>query len=243
MNSMRSPYTKLHASGFTLIEVVLALGVFLVSVLALVGLLGPMIQSVDNIEKMDEITSVVHTVDAFLQSSPDIGDLNANPPITKFNAIYEAVANDGFATLFVFRQYVSDDDIILKIGFLGETEAMIDNDDVTDGTQVKAAGPIYRIVLTPASVMPITYYANTIQNSNGVTVPARNDDGVYELAGAYTLANAYLEGYFAMEARIFVEDPSLVYDVGTLPNGEVATVVESFKDIEPDFTFPTAIVR
>ena len=64
--SARSKY------GFSLIEVVLAIGIFLVTVLALVGLLGPTLQSVDEVEKTDEIASVVNTVNAFLQSSPDI---------------------------------------------------------------------------------------------------------------------------------------------------------------------------
>jgi len=58
--------------GFSLIEVVLAIGIFLVTVLALVGLLGPTLQSVDEVEKTDEISSVVNTVNAFLQSSPNI---------------------------------------------------------------------------------------------------------------------------------------------------------------------------
>ena len=65
-------FTESKNRGFTLIEVVLALGVFLVSVLALIGLLAPMLQSIDEIEKIDEITSVVNSVTAFAQSSPKI---------------------------------------------------------------------------------------------------------------------------------------------------------------------------
>ncbi len=70
--------------GFSLIEVVLAIGIFLVTVLALVGLLGPTLQSVDEVEKTDEIASVVNTVNAFLQSSPDI----AVGSQSKFETIY-----------------------------------------------------------------------------------------------------------------------------------------------------------
>ena len=104
--------------GFSLIEVVLAIGIFLVTVLALVGLLGPTLQSVNEVEKTDEIVSVVNTINAFLQSSPDI-----NPTGSKFNAVYNAVASDDFATIFVFREFVDDDDptaIDLRVGFIGD---------------------------------------------------------------------------------------------------------------------------
>ena len=79
--------------GFSLIEVVLAIGIFLVTVLALVGLLGPTLQSVDEVEKTDEIVSVVNTINAFLQSSPDI-----NPTGSKFNAIYNRAKEVAGAT-------------------------------------------------------------------------------------------------------------------------------------------------
>ena len=100
--------------GFSLVEVVLAIGIFLVTVLALVGLLGPTLQSVDEVEKTDEVSSIVNTVNAFLQSSPEIA-----PGASKFDAIYEAVASGNFATMFVFRQYVDStgNDIQIKVGF------------------------------------------------------------------------------------------------------------------------------
>ena len=77
-------------AGFSLIEVVLAIGIFLVTVLALVGLLGPTLQSVDEVEKTDEVSSIVNTLNAFLQSSPEIA-----PGASKFDAIYNAVADGG----------------------------------------------------------------------------------------------------------------------------------------------------
>ena len=81
--------------GFSLIEVVLAIGIFLVTVLALVGLLGPTLQSVDEVEKTDEIASVVNTVNAFLQSSPDI----AVDSQSKFETIYDAISNNSNSCL------------------------------------------------------------------------------------------------------------------------------------------------
>ena len=50
-------FSMSNKTGFSLIEVVLAIGIFLVTVLALVGLLGPTLQSVDEVEKTDEVSS------------------------------------------------------------------------------------------------------------------------------------------------------------------------------------------
>lgn len=212
-------------AGFSLIEVVLAIGIFLVTVLALVGLLGPTLQSVDEVEKTDEISSVVNTINAFLQSSPEIAPTGQS----KFNEIYNAVANDGYATILVFRKYETDAEISLQFGFVGETSATITSADVTNGSEVLAAGTIYRAVLTPSSVIPEDYIVDA-----GVDEYPR-----YTLQGS---VDTYLEGYFAMEVRIFDEEPSITYDVTLLPSGETATP-ENLKEFEPVFTYNTAIVR
>jgi len=214
--------------GFSLIEVVLAIGIFLVTVLALVGLLGPTLQSVDEVEKTDEISSVVNTVNAFLQSSPAIKTATTS----KFDTIFNAVA-DGSATIFVFRSFkdASSNEILLKVGFYGETvgdsSASLDDADFIAGSKVLAAGPIYRVVLSPSSVTPKQYLVGD--------PPVRNGDGVYVLADS-TIAN-YLEGYFAMEVRIYAEDggPSFEPD---LANG-----ISDLVGQEPIFTYNTAVVR
>ena len=106
------PSSERSKYGFSLIEVVLAIGIFLVTVLALVGLLGPTLQSVDEVEKTDEIASVVNTVNAFLQSSPDI----AASGQSKFETIYKELRTDGFITAFVFRAYDNNDDVSRNTG-------------------------------------------------------------------------------------------------------------------------------
>lgn len=213
--------------GFSLIEVVLAIGIFLVTVLALVGLLGPTLQSVDEVEKTDEIASVVNTVNAFLQSSPEIA-----PSASKFNAIYDAVAKNGYATILVFRKYDTSDNIGLKIGFVGETASTVSNSDITSGSSVLAAGTVYRVVLTPSSVIPSDHITD-----NGVNTYPR-----YTLTKSLIGADPYPEGYFAMEVRIFAEDPSLTYDVDTLPDGTAASPA-NLQGFEPMFTYNTAVVR
>jgi type II secretory pathway pseudopilin PulG len=207
--------------GFSLIEVVLAIGIFLVTVLALVGMLGPTLQSVDEVEKTDEIASVVNTVNAFLQSSPDI--VSATSSGSKFEAIYNAVKNNGYATVFVFRSYEDSNstDIELIVGFLGETDARLLASDFAN-----TAGPIYRVVLSASSVTP------------EAELNDRNGDGIYTLKNPLA---TYPEGYFAMEVRIF----ALETDIADARRGSVPADLDagSLKDLEPLFTYNTAVVR
>jgi uncharacterized protein (TIGR02598 family) len=213
--------------GFSLIEVVLAIGIFLVTVLALVGLLGPSLQSVDEVEKTDEIASVVNTVNAFLQSSPDIGNSSATPPESKFDAIYNAVENNGYATVFVFRSYenATSTDVELIVGFLGETNARLSSSDFAN-----TAGSIYRVVLAASSVTPDAQLNET--------KPDRNTDGIYTLKNSLA---TYPEGYFAMELRIFALEADII-DArgGSVPADRDAG---SLKNLEPLFTYNTAVVR
>jgi type II secretory pathway pseudopilin PulG len=219
------PATARSEYGFSLIEVVLAIGIFLVTVLALVGMLGPTLQSVDEVEKTDEIASVVNTVNAFLQSSPDIGNSSATPPESKFDAIYNAVENNGYATVFVFRSYenATSTNIELIVGFLGETNARLSSSDFAN-----TAGSIYRIVLTASSVTPDAQLNET----------KRNADGIYTLKNSLA---TYPEGYFAMELRIFALEADII-DArgGSVPADRDA---DWLTNLEPLFTYNTAVVR
>ena len=215
--SARSKY------GFSLIEVVLAIGIFLVTVLALVGLLGPTLQSVDEVEKTDEVASVVNTLNAFLQSSPDI----AVSGQSRFETIYKELREDGKIKAFVFRAYDSNDNVSLVVGFdedfkVGNAdEARVLAQDIRTDSNVIAAGPVYRVFLTASSVTPEDHRTGS-----------RDGNGVYYLNKNFL---EYPEGYLAMEVRIFAEEPgtTFVYE----------TSLQKVKDIEPLFTYNTAIVR
>ncbi len=220
-NLSKYPAAARSEYGFSLIEVVLAIGIFLVTVLALVGMLGPTLQSVDEVEKTDEIASVVNTVNAFLQSSPDI--VNSSSSVSKFDAIYNAVKSNDYATVLVFRSYEDSvsTDIELIVGFLGETDARLVASDFAN-----TAGPIYRVVLSASSVTP------------EAELNDRNADGIYTLKNSLA---AYPEGYFAMEVRIF----ALESDIADARGGSVPADLNagSLKDLEPLFTYNTAVVR
>lgn len=218
-------------------EVLLAIGIFLVTIMALVGLLGPTLKSVEEVEKTDEVSSVVDTLNAFLQKSPDIatedGDGNK---VSKFEAIYNAVGTDDHATVFVFRKYRDNnsEDVEIRVGFSENDEgsvngdAVINEDDNEDDNEDEfsyAAGPIYRAVLSASSAIPEDYRSES----------RAPDSDVYELAQD---VDSYPEGYFAMEVRIFAEDPPG-------PDGEFETDADlsDLADKDPIFTYNTAIVR
>ena len=119
-------------AGFSLIEVVLAIGIFLVTVLALVGLLGPTLQSVDEVEKTDEVSSIVNTMNAFLQNSPEIA-----PGASRFNAIYNACRNaDDFAAISCLSSVSMINDVRLPLEIrlpIGEGQVQVGAGcDVTD---------------------------------------------------------------------------------------------------------------
>jgi hypothetical protein len=215
--SVRSDY------GFSLIEVVLAIGIFLVTVLAMVGLLGPTLQSVDEVEKTDEIASVVNTVNAFLQSSPHI----AVDGQSKFETIYKELRTDGSITAFVFRAYDNNDDVSLMVGFgdkfeVGEVDkARVLGADIQIDTNVIAAGPVYRVFLTASSVTPLDHRTG-----------ARDGNGVFTLSKDFS---EYPEGYLAMEVRIFAEEPGATFSYEKL--------LRDVANLEPLFTYNTAIVR
>lgn len=211
--------SQLRDRAFSLIEVVLAIGIFLVTVLALVGLLGPTLKSVDDVEQMDAVSSVVNTLNTLLQKSPNIA-----PSGSKFDVIYGAVASGNYATVFVFNAYMdaTSTDTELKVGFFGESvgvDALILEADFSN-----AVGTIYRAVLSPSSVLPATERD-----------PERNADGIYTLKNDLV---DYPEGYFAMEVRIFAEDPP-----GPNARFQASKDLSELSKVEPIFTYNTAVVR
>ena len=224
MNNFSVSKNRSDPTGFSLIEVVLAIGIFLITVLALVGLLGPTLQSVDEVEKTDEVASVVNTINAFLQSSPEISGATGN---SKFDLIYNAVAGGDHATIFIFREFIEDTvNVRLAVGFQ-EGESLAEGSlgtgsEIADARFGDAAGSIFRVILTPSSVIPTQYRQADRDQSTGT----------YSLNAELT---DYLEGFFAMEVRIFAEDPG--------PTFTASKSLVEFNGVEPLFTYNTAVVR
>lgn len=230
MNSEKSSLT--HPSGFSLIEVVLAMGVFLITVLALVGLMGPALKSVGTVTSTDEVASVVDSVNAFLNSSPDISKpaSGGDPEVSRFDAIYGAVQNDDYATIFVFRWYDDTNDIVRQeIGFEDDQGESVNTNSVSNTAALfaQATSPIYRVVLTASSAM-LTDPDNII---------SANPTGSYSYYTLTSDTNTYRsnnKNYLALEVRIFTEEP------GATPP---ATNLNALANETPLLVYNTAILR
>jgi type II secretory pathway pseudopilin PulG len=217
-------------NGFSLIEVVLAIGIFMVTVLALVGLIGPTLKSVDEVEQTDAIISVVNSLNTFLQQSPDIA-LNGG---SKFDAVYNAVINDGQATVFIFQSYIEDTTATeLKIGFYDEpsvsNNALIQQVDFVQNGIPKVAGTIFRAVISASSVTPELHR----------TLDRDPNTQIYTLTKAS--ADIYPEGYLALEVRLYSEEYSS--DFNSNFSNRATTDLNRLVERDPIFTYNVAIVR
>lgn len=147
----------MHRRGFSLIETVLSISIFMVTIIVLLAMLGPVLSSLDDVQESDELSSIVESLNSFLQANSSLAVNGSN-----FDLIYEAVKTRGFATVYIFRSYISDNSssVQLSIGFSPkETTTSIRMEKSAKIYNFKnATGPIYRAILTNGPQMPEQYY-------------------------------------------------------------------------------------
>jgi type II secretory pathway pseudopilin PulG len=103
--------SRKHSAGFSLVEVVLALGVVSAAVLALIGILGSTFTSAREIALQHRAINAITQIDGALQSASGIVDLQTGDPAdSPFNRIYKALATKGaldgtnFVDFFVYQK-------------------------------------------------------------------------------------------------------------------------------------------
>ena len=96
-------FRKKHRSGFSLIETVFSISIFLVVILVLLAMISPILSSLDEVKESDEISSIVESLNSFLQAKTSLSVNGSN-----FDLIYEAVKSRGYATVYIYRSFVSD---------------------------------------------------------------------------------------------------------------------------------------
>ena len=105
-------------------------------------MIGPVLSSLDEVKESDEI---IHC--RILNSFQAKTSLAVNG--SNFDLIYEAVKSRGYATVYIYRSYVSDNspNVQLSIGFSRkETTSSIQMERNAKIYDFKdAAGPIYRV--------------------------------------------------------------------------------------------------
>ncbi|MDR2429305.1 MAG: prepilin-type N-terminal cleavage/methylation domain-containing protein [Puniceicoccales bacterium] len=140
-----------HRAAFTLVEVMLAVGVLSLAILALVGLIGATFQQVEEIVETNRALAVASTVNATLDRPERVGGdkiPNANDKErSRFDIIYE-YAKDAVdkrrLTLFHFTRQstnTSGQTTVIPIVY----RAPGDNFDKTLYDAQDGTGPVYRI--------------------------------------------------------------------------------------------------
>ena len=146
-------FKKKNSIGFSLIETVLSISIFLVIILVLLAMIGPVLSSLDEVKESDEISSIIESLNSFLQAKTSLAENGSN-----FDLIYEAVKSRGYATVYIYRSFVSENspNVQLSIGFSeAETTTSIRMERNAKIYGFKdAAGPIYRAIITNGPQMP-----------------------------------------------------------------------------------------
>lgn len=212
---------KKNYLGFSLIEAVLAIGIFFVTVLVLIGMLGPLLNSVNDVETTDEVVSVVESLNSFLQVNSDWGIQGSN-----FDVIYQAIRTRGYATAYVFREYISSKStqVKLSVGFSPKetaTTIRIPRNAKVYGFK-NAAGPIYRAILTLSPILPRDYFRD-----RGRTAIPR-----------YTLLQSsfnFDDNFLPLNIDIYVNSPG--------PSFRDSMAFKEIVTQKPIFSYSTAINR
>jgi len=185
-------FRKKYRNGFSLVETVFSISIFLVIILVLLAMIGPVLSSLDEVKESDEISSIVESLNSFLQAKTSLAVNGSN-----FDLIYEAVKSRGYATVYIYRSYVSENspNVQLSIGFsLKETTSSIQMERNAKIYDFKdAAGPIYRAILTNGPQMPREYYRDRGRSANP----------------RYYLTqkrNSFMNNYLPLEIALFSND-------------------------------------
>ena len=134
-------------------------------ILVLLAMISPVLSSLDEVKESDEISSIVQSLNSFLQAKTSLAVNGSN-----FDLIYEAVRSRGYATIYIYRSYVSESssNVQLSIGFSSkETTSTIRMErkaKIYDFNN--AAGPIYRAILTNSPHMPREYFRDRGRSAN-----------------------------------------------------------------------------
>lgn len=185
-------YKSKYLGGFTFVETIFSISIFLVIIVVLLAIIGPVLSSLDKVKESDEVSSIVESLNSFLQAKTSLALNGSN-----FDLIYEAVKSKGYATIYIYRSFVSDNsaNVQLSIGFSKKettsTIRMGRNAKIYDFKN--AAGPIYRAILTNGPHMPKQYYRD-----RGMTFKPRY----------YLTKNraAFENNYLSLEVALFSND-------------------------------------
>lgn len=207
--------------GFSLMEVILAIGVLSVAIVSLLGLLGPLITSVEEVMQRNAAIGVITKVNTFFQASAaTIEPIDQHSPTITLPPSEQATfsnvsqwARDG-RVLYAWNKRQSTGPLALKIG---HDVAVVRNDFHQDDIHIE--GSVFVVVLSRAGLdLNYPYSINTTEGYVPVKIsiyavdtavvtntalfdPVVSSDGLDEQASTGISAANLLIAYTAAKVR------------------------------------------
>lgn len=200
---MRFQRNMATRKGFTLVEVILAVGVVAMAILALVGLLGTTFQQVQDVVQTNQAIGVVTKVNAALDNPQVVGGEkipNADTA-TAFDAVYDLVksaTNDQPVTLYYFDKEIDFTNLGKHTGVPVVYRASNDNFTQTMYHDQSGAGAVFRVEIRISKLLEnqrIFLDENTYEAT----------DAVYT-SGSLPDVSSYALAYLPLELKIYPHD-------------------------------------
>ncbi|MDY6069787.1 MAG: type II secretion system protein [Opitutales bacterium] len=181
--------------AFTLVEVMLAVGVIAVSLTALVGLLGAITASVTQIKRQSKALSLVQNVEAYLKSKT-------------FEDVYSWVEHPTNPyVIYFWDEYTNPEDLdntALVMCSSEDTGRTPNTPPDSDELRNRVAGDIYRVVLTVNGEM-----------LEGRFIDAANIDTAasgYQVGSNLPIVENYAEAYLPIRCEIMIDPRTDILD-------------------------------
>ncbi|WOO43387.1 type IV pilus modification PilV family protein [Rubellicoccus peritrichatus] len=177
--------SKSQARGFSLVEVVLAIGVLSLAVVALLGLFGPTMGSVKQVIDTNQATAVVSRVNAEIQRGMTWAD------------IQNGIAGGGEMIFYVWKRQ-EDTNKPVSFAMSGGNSSGTDYDadldgDGTNDVTIKGAGGDFETGKLVGTPMIVTF-----------------EQGLQGGSNPYDFSNVANEGYMPIFVSIFPVDPNQI---------------------------------
>ncbi|MDR0535303.1 MAG: prepilin-type N-terminal cleavage/methylation domain-containing protein [Puniceicoccales bacterium] len=212
--------------GFSLIEVILSVGVLGIAILSLVGLVGASFLQIDNIVQMNRAISVGSTLESALYTPELIGgngkNITVDPNEPRFNAIYRFVSeaiNGKKVTLYCIStevQNTTSSSTSEKSIIYNASGGVLSHN--TYG-QLKGVGPVFRIEISIAKQLE---EQRIVLKEDGTL-----EDEVYK-GDSLPDVRHYALAYIPLHVAIYAHSFSNVTNAKSAPN-PITTLIINFQ--------------
>ena len=194
---------KITRSGFTLVEVILAVGVIAMAIMALIGLLGTAFQQVQDVVQTNQAIGVVTKVNAALDNPRLVGGekIPGADTAAAFDAVYDYVKSahgTNPIVLYYFDKEIDFDNPGKETSIPVVYRAPSDNFTQTINNQQGGNGTVFRVEIR---------ISNLLENQRIFLDQATYEatDATYT-GGSLPDRESYALAYLPLELRIFPHD-------------------------------------